>query len=203
MSNKTLNNGSLLFFGILLAGMAAHFIFAKNYRLSNKEVISQFEEQDYFVSYAQLHQALTDGNASGFLFIDLRREEAFAENQIPGAVNIPFENLLKKKNLRKIRKAGKLTPVLYADTEATAQKARMLLLSKGIKDIRVLGGSFESAQRYAIEQFDPAHAFFRDEKAKFDYMRYMQGEQAANDEPRAAPAIPTATAQPAGAQGGC
>ncbi|MEE4176735.1 MAG: rhodanese-like domain-containing protein [Bacteroides sp.] len=174
MSNKTLNNGAFLFFAILLAGLAANFIFSSNYKLNNRQVMEKFDGQEYFMNYAQLHDAISDGQASDFLFIDLRDEQAFAEDQIPGAVNIPFEKLLKKKNIRKIRKAGKKTPVLYAGEEATAQKARMLLLARGVKEAMVLGGSFEMARKYAIDHFDPAHAFFKDEKARFDYLRFMQ-----------------------------
>ncbi|MDX9941924.1 MAG: rhodanese-like domain-containing protein [Bacteroidales bacterium] len=174
MSNKTLNNGAFLFFAILLGGLAANFIFSSNYKLSNRQVMTEFDGQGYFMNYAQLHEAIAGDKAPDYLFIDLRDEQAFAQGQIPGAVNIPFEKLLDKQSLKKIRKAGKKTPVLYAGEEATAQKARMLLLSRGIKEVKVLGGTFDMARRFAIDNFDPAHAFFKDEKARFVYLRFMQ-----------------------------
>lgn len=203
MSNKTLNNGAFLFFAILMVGLAANFIFSKNYALSNRQVLSQFDGQGYYMTYDQLHQALTTGKTTGFNFVDLRSEEAFSQSQIPGAVNVPFEKLLERKNLKKIRGGKKQVPVLYAGEEATAQKARLLLLSQGLKEVLILGGTFEAARQNAMEQFDPAYAHFRDEKARFDYLRFMQGGQAPASSEKPAAAIPQANQQPLAASGGC
>ncbi len=202
MNNKTLDNGALLFFAVLIVGLVISFFSQKNYKASNQEVISKFEQQDYYLSYDQLHSALTNKD-SHYLFIDLRHEAAFAEAQIPGAVNIPFESLLERKSIKVIKKNKKLIPVLYAGEEATAQKARMLLLSKGINEVMVLGGNFETAQQHALENFDPAYAFFRDEKARFDYMRFMQGSQTQAQEKRPSATIPETTTQTVSVQGGC
>lgn len=203
MSNKTLNNGAFLFFAILMAGLAANFFFTKNYALSNSQVISQFDGQDYFMTYDQLHGALTTGKTADFFFVDLRSEEAFAQSQIPGAVNVPFGKLLERKNLKRIHPEKNQVLVLYGDDEATAQKARLLLLSRGMKEILIIGGTFEDARMHAMEHFDPAFAYFRDEKARFDYLRFMQGGAASGPAEKPAAAIPQANQQPVAAAGGC
>lgn len=172
--NQNLNNISILFFSFVAIIVVINLFTTNNYGRSNQEVIKMLDATQYMFNYHELHAAVT-GQTDKYLLIDLRTEAEFEAGHIPGAVNIPFDELLESRNLRTLRRSADKTPVLYAGTEARAQTARMLLLAKGLKtDIRVMGGNYDTAVEYAIETFKPAFAAYKDEKARFDYRRFMQ-----------------------------
>ena len=140
---------------------------------------------------------------SQFILVDLRDEAAFLESHLPGAVNIPFATILDNQSIRTLRKSNQI-PVFYSDKESQAQTARILLLSKGIgNDIRVLGGSYETARKYAIDQFQPSFAGYKEEKARFDFVRFMGGVAPPAQRQQPAGAIPAMRQETIAVQGGC
>ncbi len=206
MSNKTLNYGAWLFFAVIITALLFNFFTAKNYDASNQSVVRQFEGNDHLLDYIQLKRVAGMENSGKYLFIDLREETFYREDHIPEAINIPFKNLLNRNSLRQIKKHSQSsTLVLYASKEAKAQTACMLLLGKGLGNIRVLSGNFEAAQKYALEDFRPEKAFYRDEKARIDYPRFMQttpGSAEARDEEKS-PDIPEVRTETTTVEGGC
>lgn len=206
MTNKTLNYGALLFFVVIIIGLLFNYFTAKNYDTSNQAVVKQFEDNEFMLDYYKLNLLVNMENHGNYRFFDLRPEADFRIDHLPGAINIPFEILLKSHNLRNIKNHSKThTPVLYASEEAMAQTARMLLLGKGHENIMVMSGNFETAQKYVIENFRPEKAFYRDEKARFDYPRFMQTTKApkesrADDKNQIIPEVKTETIT---VEGGC
>ena len=178
--NQNLNNISILFFSFVAIIVIINLFTNNNYGRSNHEVVKMLDATEYIFNYQELHAAL---NSNEFLLIDLRTEEEFNAGHIPGAINIPFDQLLDSRNIRTIRRSNKKAPVLYAGKEARAQTARMLLLAKGLKtDIRVMGGNYDTAVKYVLETFQPAFAAYKDEKARFDYRRFMQASPTGHPE---------------------
>lgn len=203
-NSNPLNHISVLFFSFVAIIVIINLFTTNQYGRSNREVTELFE-QDYILSYYQLHQILQN-EREDFLLVDLRDEESFAAGHLPGAINVPFEDLLEKRPLRAIRRSAGNTPVLYADNESTAHAARMLLLGKGLDpDIKVMGGDYRKAMEFAAETFKPAYYGYRDEKARFDYRRFMNTGVAADREPRDTPPgiIPAVREETLSAQGGC
>jgi rhodanese-related sulfurtransferase len=178
--NQNLNNISILFFSFVAIIVIINLFTTNNYGRSNSEVVKMLDATEYIFNYQELHATL---NSNEYLLIDLRTEEEFNAGHIPGAINIPFDQLLDSRNIRTIRRSHEKTPVLYAGTEARAQTARMLLLAKGLKtDIRVMGGNYDTAVKYVLETFQPAFAAYKDEKARFDYRRFMQASPTGHPE---------------------
>lgn len=76
--------------------------------------------------------------------VDLRTSEEYAENRIPGAINIPISNLHKGyffegDNI-----------VLYSDDDLEAAKAWYKLRSQGINGIKILYGGYKSWDVYVL-----------------------------------------------------
>jgi rhodanese-related sulfurtransferase len=202
--NKTLNNISLLAFAFVAIVVTVNLFTTNNYGRANAEVIRVLQQQDHILNYHQL-RSIASGETEQYRLIDLRDEAQFTEGHLPNAINIPLETLLDRTSLRKMKKSPDLTNVLYAADEATAHTARLLLIAKGMDPgIMVLGGGYQAALKYAIEEFDPAFAHYKEEKARFDFNRFMNTGAAATSKPTSpAGVIPATTIQTVAAQGGC
>lgn len=78
-------------------------------------------------------------NGVEFFLLDVRGSEQFSLNRIPGATNIPVEQLSKR-----MMEIPRFTPlVLYSQTSAKAYSAARLLKSKGAKQLYVLDGGLD------------------------------------------------------------
>ncbi|MFN3555287.1 MAG: rhodanese-like domain-containing protein [Bacteroidales bacterium] len=202
-NNSTLNTISLLAFAFVAVVVIINLFTTNNYGRSNKEVTEMLASQP-MLNFHELHHVLAQ-NPDEILLIDLREEADFIAGHLPGAINIPLATLLTSSHLRQLRRAKNSLIVLYGTTEAQAQGARLLLLAKGLQpNLRVLGGNYEMAVRYATENFNPAFASYKDEKARFDYRRFMgTARPAQSSRPQPAGIIPTLQTAAAPAGGGC
>lgn len=203
-NNSNLNNISLLAFAFVAVVVVINLFTTNNYGRSNRQVVETLTENNHMMNYHQLRN-IADGSLTNHVLIDLRPEAAFESGHLPSAINIPFADLLDNENLRLLKKLKNQTPVLYGAKEAEAQNARLLLLAKGFdENIKVVGGNYESARKYAVEDFKPAFSSFQEEKARFDYPRLMGSEGTTSDK-RQQPAgiIPEVKTETLSAQGGC
>ncbi len=213
MKINTLNNGALLLFALIIAGLLFNAVFSKNYGRSNSAVLEAAMEEDFFISYGELEallfpantdlngQAVPEGAETGsVVIVDLRDPEAFARRHVPGALNIPAREILDRKHRKAFR--GDTPKLLYAGEEHVAATSAMLLLGKGVEHIRVIPGGFRELDEHLLHagQLDPAYRFLRDDKARFDYPKYMKaGSQQMQEQ--TTPAIPEMKV--ISVQGGC
>lgn len=199
---STLNHISILSFAFVAMVVIINLFTTNNYGRSNSAVVSMMQE-DYLLDYHRLYAILSSGS-NDYLFVDLRKEDVFEKGHLPGSVNIPMNELLERSHLRTLRRSGEKTLVLYADHEATAHSARYLLLSGGLDvPVKVMAGNYEMAVDVAVEVFQPAYAAYKDEKARFDYRRYMGGAVKSTEPAKPAGIIPEVSQQTLGSQGGC
>ncbi len=204
--NSTLNNISILFFSFLMLLVVINFFTTNNYGKANSQVIKMFDQHHYILDFHELHSIVKGKKITNYLFIDLRNEADFTTGHLPEAILIPFDELLQKKHLKILTENKDKTPVLYADHEATAHIARMLLLSKGIdSELRVLAGNYEKAVEYVLSDFKPAYAGYKDEKARFDYRRFMPANASSSGKTQQSSpgSIPQIQKQTLSVQGGC
>lgn len=200
-TNNQLNSISLLAFSFVAIIVVVNLLTTNNYGKANNQVVKAIAGKDNNFSYHDL-KAIANGNQSVFQLVDLRSEAEFAEGHLPGAINVPFDQIIDRSSLRKIRKTGK-TPVLYAERESLAHTARMLLLSKGFDgELQIMGGTYQTAVEFAIENFSPAMANYKEEKARFDFVRFMRAGSEPDARQRPASIIP-ARVEVTSAAGGC
>lgn len=205
MNNTSkLNHISLLAFAFVAIVVVVNLFTTNNYGRSNSQVVNAITETNPLMNYHQLRN-IADGKTNDFVLVDLRSEEDFLNGHLPSAINIPFASLLEKQSIKILNRLKDQTPVLYGAKESDAQNARLLLLAKGLdKNIMVLGGNYESALRYAVEDFQPAFSSFSEEKARFDYPRLMGTPQAGpKGSKQPAGIIPAVKTETLSAQGGC
>lgn len=228
MKINTLNNGALLLFVLIMAGLLFNAVFSKNYGRSNSAVLEAAMEADFFISYGELEtllfpaytdhngQAVPEGTEAGsgndqietveritgmddVVIVDLRDPEAFARGHVPGALNIPAREILDRKHRKAFR--GNTQKLLYAGEEHVAATSAMLLLGKGVEHIRVIPGGIRQLEEHLLHagKLDPAYRYFRDDKARFDYPRFMKVAPQGPQKESKTPAIPEMIS----VQGGC
>lgn len=170
MNNSTLNNGSILFFAIIMVALASSFVVSRKYGTSNRQVAEQLQSD--FFSYEDLYVLHASGKLEDdYLLVDLRSEDAYLEGHLPGAVNIPSLLLAKRSERKALR--TRMPILLYADQEHMAVAAQALLLGLGYDQIRVIPGNYHTIKAFVFDDFDPSRAFYREDKARWDHQRFM------------------------------
>ena len=200
MNNQQLNTAATLFFAVIMAAVAFCVITCSGYEVSNLSTAKNIAGSDHF-DYAELNILLTKGEGKDYLLIDLRNAEEYLQAHIPGAINIPYSELLDRNHLRKMSNGSQV--LLYSDAEHITAAAQVILVGQGIQNIRIIPGGFNSIRQYVLEGFNTSRAFYSEDKARFDYRRFMdvRGIEPSHEVPTI-PGIPEVEDSPPVA-GGC
>lgn len=200
MINQQLNYGAALFFAIIVLSVAFCQVTSKKYGESNNRVAEMLSEKTFF-SYADLNRVIATDAKDQFLIVDLRPTAAFEKGHLPGAINIPGEELLERSHRRTFK--GKKPVLLYAEQEHRAVAAQALLLGMGYQDIQIIPGGFETIRENVMEGFNPQNAFYSGDKARFDFPRFMKVQAKQSTEQRRSTQPTPDAPEPAAIPGGC
>lgn len=193
---NSLRKSTLIIFGLIMLGAIIRTLIPANYDKTPEESISYDNAQQKF-HYLQLHRVVSANKLDNYQIVDLRTPIEFNKEHIPGAVNIPFQELASS-DLFKDGTSKKT--LLYADDEAKAASSAMMFLQMGDVNVQYIPGNFETIKAFALIKFDPEHAFYTKEKMKYNYGSYFSGRGA---EPIEASKPVTPQIIPAAASGGC
>ena len=203
MSNKLLNIGVLLFFGLISAGLIVSSLFSGKYHTSITTVMDVSLDDEFLIGYAELHQLLQNpGN--GIHFIDLRDPGSFASGHISGAKNIPEAKIFSKEFRKVLDQEGQ--KILYSYKEHEAIYTAMVLLGKGYSNIRVVVGGYDTIDAHVLKEGpDPSYLYYKDDKARFDYPRFMESSGAGlnREADQKIPVVPQVQTEVITIQGGC
>jgi rhodanese-related sulfurtransferase len=200
MKNQQLNIIAILFFAVIVVAVAFCVITSKDYKVSNARLTENIQSKSFF-NYAQLNTLLNSGEASEYLLVDLRTSEDYLKEHLPGAINIPYDELLERNHQKTI--SEKPHVLLYSEAEHTTAAAQFLLMGQGINNVLMIPGDFNSISQYVIEDYSPARAFYSEDKARFDYRRFMDVRATGpSHESPSTPAIPEVEDSPP-VVGGC
>ena len=131
--------GKLVYAGIVCAAeTAGDFVF----KLPN-------EAGYYDITVDQLKARIDDKSDTNFIIVDIRDDVSFDAGHVPGAINIPLNELgYRVFSLDKTRDI-----IVYCFTGVTSHVACQILVNAGFKDVyNVIGGI--KAWDYAIETSD-------------------------------------------------
>ncbi|NNJ92553.1 MAG: rhodanese-like domain-containing protein [Gammaproteobacteria bacterium] len=124
---------------------------------ANEQNLFEFM-QEYldFAPYADgtiSSEQLNSVGVENFVFIDTRNAGQFAKGHIPGAMNIDWREILKRKN-----EVPKDKPVImYCETGLLSSKAHYMLQLAGYENVKVLWGGYLVWS--ARQSFDEAAKF--------------------------------------------
>jgi len=84
---------------------------------------------------------LVDGGVDDLVILDVRSREGFREGHLPGAMNIPFEELSTR--MKELPKQAEIITYCWNVTCLLCTKAAYVLASKGYRAREMLGGIAE------------------------------------------------------------
>lgn len=201
--SKILNYSILVFIMVIFTAMLIRWIASPGYKMQNTDVLAAVTSDESRLLPWQLHDMIRNNTLKDYLLVDLRTPEMYNSGTLPGAVNIPIENILDKKTLRELRKAGKPV-ILFCGDQTRSSVAQVLLRGKGFEDLKILANGYFYVKAHILDEFQPASAFSASENARFDFNRFFR-TGGGIDQPAARtttiPEVPkTETVQ---VQGGC
>lgn len=103
-----------------------------------KDFLVKIYDQARYLSTHDVAKRLIDRDPSVFL-IDVRTPDEFEEYSIPGAFNIPLENILNKEWKDYLNQEG-MDVILYSNGDIYADQAWALIAQQGVKNLYVMKG---------------------------------------------------------------
>lgn len=200
INDKMLTNAALAFVLTLIVVMLVQGWMAPEYSLTNEQVQQQMLSEEVLVLPVALKQMNDNGSLAGYTLVDLGDTPTLSISGGAEVLYIPFQSLLEKQNLRLLKKSDKL--LLFGTEESQAMMAGQLLLSKGVKNLKVATNSISFNNDLVSKTFDPRKAETQTEKARFDYSRYFKGEPSGAKSATAPGSIPQGV-KVVKAAGGC
>jgi len=176
-----LNTAGVLFAIFVAAILLFQWAIAPAYKENNAAVLETIAGHNHYIQPWQLEELIKTNQINSHLIVDLRSNEEFNRGSLPGAVNIPLNNLLDQKSLKMIRKASGDVLLISGD-ESHSAVASALLKSKGFTNSKVSATDYNYIRQNVLDHFQPASAFSVAEKAWFDYPRFFRNTGSAEEQ---------------------
>lgn len=133
----------ILIIVLMLVGAFWTFALNENNRhpveqLTPCELIDQTQKSDKFITTDELARKLMSNDPS-LVLIDLRPQKEYSEYSLPGAINIPIENLLDEKYADLLNQKT-YTNVFFSNSSDLASKAWMITTRLGYEENFILLG---------------------------------------------------------------
>lgn len=197
--NKILNTSALLFLGITLLVMIFHYLAGPRYKINIGQMQALTTSSERWVLPHKYLELIENDQLTGYILVDLRTADEFNKGSLPGAINIPFDKLLEKSSLKKLK--SKRPVILFSDSEAQSSVAGLILNGKGLKKVLVLANDYQFIRDQVLTNYKPSNAFTHKEKARYDFNRYFKVVAKPAAEPGSKPKIIETQVTIAG--GGC
>ncbi len=126
---------------LLSLGLIAFLLPEKNnlsLQLTPEEYLKYFSEEQLSFTPDEVAYFVVSQDSSVQL-IDLRDREKFMENSLPGAVNIPIQELELRENYKYLKQKNHKM-ILYAEDDLKPTVAQSLLVMAGLRNIYVMEG---------------------------------------------------------------
>ncbi len=117
--------------------------------LSPEEMISFLNSSDYVFSVDQVARIVVN-DVQTFQLIDLRSEKEYLDANIPGSINIPFEEILNSDWSGYLDDENK-NPILYSNGTARSAEAVMLCTQFGYQNVKMMQGGMNEWFKLVME----------------------------------------------------
>jgi rhodanese-related sulfurtransferase len=178
-----LRAGLLIMLGILVLGSLVYRYLPGRYSISASKS-SELIEKERSLTPDQFMKEVT-GKDKHTIILDLRGAEAFQAGHVEGAFNLNEKELLKRKEIRRMKKG---TVLIYSNDGASSAKAAFLLQMTGIH-ARALDRGYE--EMIIAEKGKTSGTAFRSaEIEKYPYKDYFKALQSTGASPAVEVKVP-------------
>lgn len=203
----------LIIMGILLVGAIWAFTLDDVKRHINEDytpcqLIDMTAKADKFISTDELAKRIMNNDPS-VIMIDLRKKEEFEIYSLPGAMNIPIENLLDDQ-YKDLLNQKTYTNIFFSNSNELASKAWMICTRLGYKNNYILQGGLNVWAETILQPKSPGQTAKTTDFITYNFRRaaraYFVGTSIVEESKEiinAAPVVPVTRKKKAAAGGGC
>jgi sulfur-carrier protein adenylyltransferase/sulfurtransferase len=185
--------------GILIAAIPDNKVVAV--KADAKQLLAEIRDGSNVITTDAVADMIVKKDPS-FVLFDVRSKADYDKFHLPGAVNVPIDNILSDEYAGYFDQDIKMN-VLYANGTTNASQAWMLLRQKGYKNIYVLKGGLNYWAETIMNPQKPASTSPDDELARYDFRKAAGGvlgggalAPAEGQSAAAAPALPAMPSSP-------
>ncbi len=178
--------------GIIIAAVPENT--TRPYKLTADELLIEVTEGRQFMAPDEIAQMLVDKDPS-LQLIDVRGADEFEKFSLPGAINIPLENLLSAGFEDVLNQDIKLN-VFYSNSSNDANQAWMIARQLGFKNNYVLRGGLNYWAETILKPEKPAEGSPNEELAKYNFRMGASQALGGGTETAAAGTAPMSAAPP-------
>ncbi|WP_159522315.1 rhodanese-like domain-containing protein [Sunxiuqinia indica] len=153
--------------GLIIAAVPPNT--TKAYKLTAEQLLNEVRENLQFIHPDQVADMLIQKDPS-LQLIDVRSKAEFEKFSLPGAINVPLENLLSEDYEYDINQDVKLN-VFYSNGSTDANEAWMITRQLGYKNNYVLQGGLNYWVETIMNPEKPASTSPNEEIAKYDFRK--------------------------------
>lgn len=157
--------------GVLVAAIPDDKVVAE--KAQPQQILAELKDGSHLMGTDAVADMLVQKDPS-LQLIDVRSQSEFEQFHLPGAINIPVDNILSEENSGWFDQDAKMN-VLYANGTTTASEAWMLLRQNGYKSIYVMEGGMNHWAETIMNPTQPAASAADDELAKYDFRKAAGG----------------------------
>ncbi len=170
------------------------------------QLLAELFDQTRYVSTDRVAERLINQDPALFL-IDVRMADYYQEYSLPGAVNIPLEDILNPDWKDYLAQEG-MDIVFFANSDLSAEQAWMLAKRMGYHNLYVMKGGLNRWFETIIKPQKPAETASGDEFELYDFRRgasqyFTGGGQVDSDNAIAEPVIVSRKKKKNAVEGGC
>ncbi|MCK5101917.1 MAG: rhodanese-like domain-containing protein, partial [Cyclobacteriaceae bacterium] len=133
--------------------------------LDAKQLLGEIQLETYIISIDEMANAMINYDPE-YQLIDVRSKEEYEKFSLPGAMNIPFDNLFDEEWAPYIDQIARKN-VFYCNGTTLASEAWMLTRQKGFQNNYILRGGLNNWYATIIEPTEPTSA--NGEEAIYEY----------------------------------
>ena len=141
--------------------------------LDAKQLLGEIQLETYIISIDEMANAMINYDPE-YQLIDVRSKEEYEKFSLPGAMNIPFDNLFDEEWAPYIDQVARKN-VFYCNGTTLASEAWMLTRQKGFQNNYILRGGLNNWYATIIEPTEPTSA--NGEEAIYEYQARLGAKQ--------------------------
>ena len=157
----------ILSLGLILAAVPKNT--TTPFKLTAEQILDEIKSGTQYIEPDLIAQMIVEKEPT-LQLIDVRPQDEFEKYSLPGAINIPFDNLLSPE-FHDILNQGVMTNVLYANGSNRANEAWVLIRQLGFQNNYVLMGGLNYWFETIMNPQAPASTSADDELAKYDFRK--------------------------------
>jgi len=157
--------------GILVAAIPDNKVVVE--KANPQQILAEMKDGSQLVTADAIADMLVKKDPT-LQLIDVRSQAEFDQFHLPGAINVPIDNLLSEENSGLFAQEVRMN-VLYGNGTTAASQAWMLLRQQGYKSLYIFQGGVNYWAETILNPAQPPSTSSDDELAKYDFRKAAGG----------------------------